>query len=73
MEGMFGDLLNRLTRPEPEPLRDEDARLSLAALLVRIARSDSDYSEGEQTRIDRLVAGRYGLPPFEVTKLRGDA
>ena len=70
---MFGDLLNRLTRPEPEPLGSEDARLSLAALLVRIARSDHDYAEDERVRIDKILAARYGLSPFETSKLRGDA
>ncbi|MEM7722143.1 MAG: TerB family tellurite resistance protein [Pseudomonadota bacterium] len=70
---MFGDLLRRLTAPEPEPLPFDDARLALAALLVRIARSDGDYAEVEVDRIDRLLAARYGLSPFEVTKLRSDA
>ena len=37
---MFGELLKRLTQPEPEMLPDEDARLALTALLVRIARAD---------------------------------
>lgn len=70
---MFGDLLRRLTAPEPEPLPYDDARLALAALLVRIARSDGDYAEVEIDRIDRLLAARYELSPFEVTKLRSDA
>jgi len=70
---MFADLLNRLTQPQPQPLPDDDARLSLAALLVRIARSDADYAENERDRIDRILAARYALSPFETTKLRNDA
>ncbi len=70
---MFADFIARLTRPDPEPLSDPDARLALAALLVRIAKSDGDYAEDEVTRIDRLLAGRYGLSPFEATALRRDA
>jgi len=70
---MLQDLLRRLTAPEPEPLPYDDARIALAALLVRIARSDGDYAEVEVARIDRVLATRYGLSPFEVTKLRAEA
>ena len=70
---MFKDLLARLTAPEPQPLPFDDARLALAALLVRIARSDGDYAEVEVARIDRLLGKRYDLGPFEAAKLRGEA
>jgi uncharacterized tellurite resistance protein B-like protein len=70
---MIQDLLRRLTAPEPEPLPYDDARIALAALLVRIARSDGDYAEIEIERIDRVLANRYGLSPFEATKLRSEA
>lgn len=70
---MFGDFLKRLTQPEPAPLTDGDARLALSALLVRIARSDGDYAAAEIDRIDRIVAARYGLSPFEAAALRGQA
>jgi uncharacterized tellurite resistance protein B-like protein len=70
---MIGDLLRRLTAPDPEPLPFDDARLALAALLVRIARSDDDYDAAEVARIDAVLAARYQLSPFEVTKLRGEA
>lgn len=70
---MFADFLKRITAPDPAPLPDEDARLALTALLVRIARSDGDYASDEVARIDRITAQRYGLSPFEATKLRGDA
>lgn len=71
--GMFGDLLKRLTRPEPETLDSMDARLALAALLVRVAKSDGIYAPEEKVRIDRALAGRYGLSPFETARLRRDA
>lgn len=67
---MFGDLLRTLLAPVPSPLPDPDARLALAALLVRIARSDGVYAEVEIERIDRVLATRYGLSPFEATALR---
>lgn len=70
---MFGDLLRRMTAPDPAPLPDADARLALAALLVRIARADGDYAEAEVARIDRLLAARYGLSPFEAARLRARA
>lgn len=70
---MFADFLKRLTAPDPAPLPDTDARLALTALLVRVARTDGHYDESEKTRIDRIAASRYGLSPFEVAKLRGEA
>jgi uncharacterized tellurite resistance protein B-like protein len=70
---MFGDFLKRLTQPDPAPLADEDARMALTALLVRIARSDGSYDPAEVERIDRITAARFGLSPFEATKLRAIA
>ncbi|MDF1871700.1 TerB family tellurite resistance protein [Vannielia sp.] len=70
---MFADFLRRLTAPQPERLPDPDARLALTALMVRIARSDGDYSDVEISQIDRLTARRYGLSPFESAELRGQA
>ncbi|NRB00022.1 MAG: TerB family tellurite resistance protein [Rhodobacteraceae bacterium] len=67
---MFADFLRRLTDPEPEQLPDTDARLALTALLVRVAKSDGDYADAEVSRIDRIVAKRYDLSPFEATRLR---
>ena len=45
----------------------------MAALLVRIARADGAYERDEISRIDKLLTKRYGLGPFEVSKLRADA
>ncbi|SFO83278.1 TerB family tellurite resistance protein [Tranquillimonas alkanivorans] len=70
---MFANLLKRLTAPEPDTLPDGDARLALAALLVRIARSDGDYTDDEVGRIDRILATRYGMSPFEAGALRREA
>lgn len=70
---MFGDLLKRLSQPEPDPLDDGDARLALAALLVRIARSDGDYAADEVALIDKVLIQRHGLSPFEASKLRTEA
>lgn len=70
---MIADLLKRLTAPDPSPMPETDARLALAALLVRIARSDGTYSDSEVERIDRILARRYGLEPAAAQALRGEA
>jgi uncharacterized tellurite resistance protein B-like protein len=70
---MFAEFLKRLTAPSPEPLVDEDARIALGALLVRVARSDNHYADAEVGRIDRILGSRYGLGPFEASALRKQA
>lgn len=67
---MFGRLLNILNDPAPDPLAGDDRELALAALLVRLARSDQDYDEEEKIRIDRVLAQRNGLSPFEAAEMR---
>ena len=67
---MFGRILTSLLAAQPDRLPEPDAQLALAALLVRVARADEDYSDAERTRIDRILATRYNLSPFEATKLR---
>jgi len=70
---MIADLLRRLTAPDPQPLPYDDARLALAALLVRIARADGDYAAIEQAQIDRVLAHRYGLDTAATRALRAEA
>ena len=70
---MFGDFLKRLTAPEPEQLPDEDARLALTALLVRVARSDGHYASSEKAEIDAAISRRYGLEPQGMARLREEA
>ncbi|MEL0436376.1 TerB family tellurite resistance protein [Phycobacter sp. K97] len=70
---MFRDLLNRLLSPADAPLNDTDARLALCALLVRVARSDHNYSEVEKDRIDRINQSRYGLDMGGAIILREEA
>ncbi|MEY1556131.1 TerB family tellurite resistance protein [Yoonia sp. R2331] len=59
---MFGDFLKRLTAPTPAPLQDDDARLALGALLVRLARADGYFDADEKARIKAILAQRYALP-----------
>lgn len=67
------DLLRRLFAPEPSPLPDTDARLAIAALMVRVAKSDGIYEVTEIARIDRILARRYGLNAVEAAQLRARA
>ena len=73
MHLMIKDLLNRLIQPEPEPLPDEDARLALTALLVRVARSDNQYTPDEKGRIDEITQARYALSASDASALRTEA
>ena len=70
---MFGDLLRQLLAPAPDRLPDPDARLALAALLVRVARADGLYAAEEVEKIERILMTRHGLGPFEVVHLRARA
>ena len=73
MASMFGRLLSQILTPEPEPLPAPEARLALAALLVRLARADEHYTDPERSKIDRVLASRYGISPFEAAKVRAEA
>jgi uncharacterized tellurite resistance protein B-like protein len=70
---MFAALLKDLLASNPRRMPEPDARLALAALLVRIAKSDLEYSDSEISRIDRILCRRHGLSPFEATALRREA
>lgn len=70
---MFDKLLKAMLAPTPAPLTDSDARLALAALLVRIARADNDYASTERDTIDRVLAARYQLSAWEAQALRHEA
>lgn len=67
---MFDKLLQALLAPAPAPLADSDARLAMAALLVRVARSDNMYAAEEVERIEAILTQRYGLSPFEAMDMR---
>ena len=67
---MFTDLIRRMTAPEPQTLPDPDARLALGAILVRLARTDGDYSAEEVAQIDQLLMRRYALTLSDARALR---
>lgn len=70
---MIQSLLQRLFNPTPDRLPEPDAHLALAALLVRVARSDGTYAAAEVSRIDRVLMERHRLSPFEAAGLRTEA
>ena len=70
---MFSKFLNSVLNGEPAKLPDEDARLALTALLVRVARADNFYEDDEAARIDQINIVRHGLSPFEAAELRREA
>lgn len=70
---MFADFLKRLTDPAPATLAQTDARLALTALLVRVARSDNEYSAAERRNIQDIISNRYGLDQTGRDALLSDA
>lgn len=66
-------LLKSLFGPAPAPLQTADADLALAALLVRVARTDGLYAFEEVERIDRVLMARHGFGSFEAAALRAAA
>jgi uncharacterized tellurite resistance protein B-like protein len=71
---MIETILRRLSGQDSRaPLATDDARLALAALLVRVARTDGLYAAEEVERIDRILARHFALSPFEATAMRAQA
>ncbi|HEU0223211.1 MAG TPA: TerB family tellurite resistance protein [Paracoccaceae bacterium] len=71
---MIGRLLAVLTAASPPPgLEPEDARLALAALLVRAARADGAYDAAERAMVDRILRERFALDPWSAGRLRAEA
>lgn len=72
---MFRNLLSRLFDEEPSLDRMDagDAEVAIAALLVRVARSDGRYDEVERIRIEQILARRRGLSHHEAAERRAAA
>lgn len=67
------NLIQRLFGPAPTALPGTDADLALAALLVRVARTDRMYAVEEVERIDRILMARHGFGSFEAAAMRAEA
>ena len=71
---MLRTLLAAFAQPEPpDRLDTEDARLALAALMVRAARADSMYEASERAEILSRLAARHSLPEAEARTLLDEA
>ncbi len=70
---MFGSFLKSLLEPQAEPLHDDDARLAMTALMVRLARADNEYAAAEIHRITQVIMARYELAEPEAIALRETA
>ena len=71
---MIEQLLNLLSgRREPQLERQDDIRLSVAALLVEAARMDSVFGADERGTIETLLAEKFHLEPHAVDSLVEDA
>jgi uncharacterized tellurite resistance protein B-like protein len=71
--GMFDGILRRLLAPAPDRLPEPEAKLALAALLVRIARTDGRYSAAERAQIDRVLERTYALSSSAALAIRSEA
>lgn len=67
---MIDALLRRLSGPAPAAAPVPEAGLALAALLVRLARSDGDYAEAERRHVDQALSAHLGLSAFAAAALR---
>ncbi|MGR3782422.1 MAG: tellurite resistance TerB family protein [Albimonas sp.] len=71
---MLRTLLAAFAQPEPpDRLGTEDARLALAALMVRAARADSMYEASEREEILARLAARHSLPDASARALLAEA
>lgn len=69
MKDWLSRLLHASGGERPHP---QDERAALAALLVEAARTDGTYDERERTRIDRVLATRFGISVWEAAALRAE-
>lgn len=69
---MFNRFLKALSADRPVP-PVINGHLALAALMVRLARSDGHYAEAEVSGIDHILATRLGLSESDAQDLRARA
>ena len=62
---MISNFLRSILSEKPDPVSGEDAHIALAALLVRIAKSDSQYDTSEVETIKRVLIKQFKMSEEE--------
>lgn len=70
---MLKNILKIFNAETPVILEHNDARLAITALMIRVARSDNDFSEAEFLNIKKLASQRFELNMEETDKLIKEA
>ena len=70
---MIKDILKAFQAKTPQTLDKDDARIALAALMVRLARADGNYQNIEISMIDHVLVNRFGLNAGAAQSLREQA
>ena len=67
---MLKSLLDALLGSEEEKLNDEDEKIALAALCVRVAKSDNVYDSTEISSIDTELSQHFSMSLADAGLLR---
>ena len=66
---MLKNILKIFADDNVSQLEPDDARLAITALMIRVARSDDDYSKAELNNIISLISARFKLSNDEANEL----
>jgi len=70
---MLKNILKIFADNNVSQLEPDDARLAITALMIRVARSDDDYSKAELNNIISLISARFKLSNDEANELIKEA
>ena len=70
---MLKNILKIFADDNVSQLESDDARLAITALMIRVARSDDDYSKAELNNITSLISARFKLSNDEANELIKEA
>ena len=70
---MLKNILKIFADDNVSQLEPDDARLAITALMIRVARSDDDYSKAELDNIISLISARFKLSNDEANELIKEA